>query len=195
MKKLFTIIFVATSITSLISECQNNLNESTKTIIDNALALQKKLDAIPADIKAINNHLSIEQIIKLLLIHNALKDSNITEKLDLRKKSYQQLQIAVNWFENNTDVHRWIEYLAIHNQMLQAIEQELAQLKSVPQLHDFCKQTAEKILAALYNGIILLKIDTKSSQDDINSLIHAYQDYAQLFKNYVQIDWQTISLF
>jgi hypothetical protein len=189
MKKLFTIIFILISITSLLSQCQNNIDQRTKTALDNVANLKKRLDTIPLDsMNTEKTNLSVEQITQLLLVQQLSKDSKISTNIATRKKSHQQLQVAVDWFEQPKEITDWIDYLAVHSQMFAAIEYELNQLKLVFELHDFCKEIGEKIIRIFINTIIQLHDDEKVSKNDAHSLIHAYQDYAKLFENYVQIN-------
>ena len=188
MKKLFNIIFIMISITSLLSECQSNLDQATKTVLDNVAAVQKKLDSIPQEIKRNNTHLTAEQIIQLLLVQNLSKDSELAKNLDMRKNAHRQLQVAAVWFQQPKNILDWTEYLAIHNQMFLAIQSEFNQLKQIPQLHEFCKEISETIITALLNAITSLYINEKVSKNDIHSLLHAYQNYVKLFENYVTIN-------
>ncbi len=181
MKNLRKIIFIIVSITSLIAECQNNLAQATDNAFQNAQKLRNKLDTISLENQTQNTNLSVEQIISLLLLPTTLKHSALAKTLDERKKSGEQLKIAATWFQATHEIESWIGYLAVHNQMFIAIQKEFKQLESSSQHHDFLKKIGEIILFSLRNAIIQLQNDTKSSKDDITSLIHTYQDYENLF--------------
>jgi hypothetical protein len=180
MKKLRNIIFIVVSITSLIAECQNNLDQATHNTLENAQKLRHKLDTISLENQTQNTNLSIEQIISLLL-QTTLTNSTLTNTLDNRKKPHGQLRIAATWFQATHNIKSWISYLAVHNQMFIAIEKEFKQLEPSLKLHDFLKEIKEIILSSLRNAIIELQDDATSSKDNITSLVHAYQDYEKLF--------------
>jgi len=188
MKKLRKIIFIIGSITSLVAECQNNLNQTTKTILENIQILKKNLNSLAIENKIQNTNLSVEQIIKMLLMQETLQNYDFQKSLENKKQSHNQLEIAVRWFEKTKEICDWIEYFAIHSQMLTAIEQELNQLKLITQMHNFCKEIGQRILTVFIDAIILLHNNPTTSKNILASLIYTYQDYAKLFKNYIQIN-------
>lgn len=188
MKKLFTIIFTAISITSLLSGCQNNLDQSTKTILDNVANLKKKIQEIPSELKPSHTNISADQIISMLLIENITTHSTFSSKKD----EYYQLQFVLNWFQEVKNIDSWINYLAIHNQIYNAIKNDFNVLRYDPKSYEYCKKFSEIIINVFTNTIIEFHDNKTISKNDLFSLIYAYQDYIKLFDNFIKIDDEKI---
>lgn len=184
MKKLFYIIFIITSITSLLSECQNNLNQATKTVLENAANLKKDLSNISPEIKSASTNISIEQIVQLFLIQKTSKNY-LTEYFNFSQDSYKQLELAANLFAQFEKIDDWINYLAVHHQMVYAIQNVLNQLKNSDEKYIFCAEIGNKIITTFRNSILQLDQEGTVSKNDILSLTYASQDYVKLFEIYL----------
>ena len=179
MKKIFLIFFSICSITILTNDCQNNLNQATKSVIANAEKLKKKLAKIQSENNFQTPNLTIEQIQTILLIQASGKTSGLTQTLSVRKNAHQKLETVAAWFEQQTTSQDWMNYFAIHNQMITAIQKELETLKACPNL---CQEIGQKILTVLKQAM-----DHHANEsEEMKSLEYVYKDYVQLFQQYEQ---------
>lgn len=187
MKKILYVFITICSIASVPIYCQNNLNQTTNSIVDHATKLKEKIETLQTEYNHQQTNLTIEQIQNILVAQKLLENPDLTQNITARKTAHSNLELMVIWFEQEKTIDDWINYFAIHNQTIAAVEKELESLKECSQL---CKEIGERILAVFSDSIQTLYFNNGMPKE-LKSLIYVYQDYQNLFKKYgitIQID-------
>lgn len=180
MKKIFFIITLICSITSITNQCQNNLDQATQSILDNTEKLKEKLSKIQSEHNYQHTDLTIDDIQNLLIIQNVTKNSELAQTINAKKTTHQKLDVIATWFEEQKTIDDWINYFAIHNQMIAAIAQELEKLQTCPQL---CQEIGQRIVQVLNHAIQNFYENNEKAKAMV-SLIYIQEDYIILFQKY-----------
>ncbi len=180
MKKIIYSLIIICSITSRETYCQNNLDQATNSILNNATKLKEKITNLQTEYNPQQANVTIEQIHNMLIAQKLLENPVLTQNITIRKTAHQNLEAMATWFEEEKTVDDWINYFAIHNQTIAALAKELESLKECPQL---CKEIGERILAVFTQAIQNLYLNN-NKPTELKSLLYVYQDYQNLFKKY-----------
>jgi len=180
MEKIFFIFLTICSITSLPIHCQNNLDQATKSILENAQSLKEKLSQFTSEQNYVHSSLTIEQLQAILIMEASIKNSRIIENINTRKNAYEKLDAIAKFFEETKTTDHWMNYFAIHNQMIIAVQNELEALQICPKL---CQEINQRIINALDQAIQNL-YEKNGKPKEMISLIYIQDDYIQLFKKY-----------
>lgn len=180
MKKLFFIIFNISSITSLSISCQNNLDQAANSILNNVKKQKEELAKLHAENNYQQPNVTLDQLQAILIAQATMQNSELVHNINNRKNAHQKLEAIIIWFEQKQTSDDWINYFAIHNQIMHAIQMELETLKEFPQ---FYKEIGERIIKALDQAIEILYENNGKSEKMI-SLIYIKEDYIKLFQKY-----------
>lgn len=172
MKKLYFLFYTISSIPSISIYCQNDLDQKTKDILNNASQLKQKIKTIKPE----NYKNSIENIETALIAQFLCKNIFFFQQVSPEEK----LESIIQWFEKEKTIEDWNNYFAIHNQCILFIKKELQKINKNSLVY---KQIINKILSSLKNDIEIFSIKNKSILE-IKSLMFIYQDYQELFKKY-----------
>lgn len=179
MKK---ILCACTIICSLLMNqffCQNKFDQNTHPVIDNATKLKKRIDLLQSEQHYQTNFLTPEQLQTILIAQDLLEGSPVVEKINTRKTAHQNLENIITWLEQLTTVDDWINYFALHNQMIGIISTELESLKDCSEI---CNKIRQRIVKVFAQGLNNLFLEAENSEN-FTSLLCAYQDYQKLFAN------------
>lgn len=175
MKTTFLKFIIICSITSFSIYCQNNLDKPTTETFENAKILKEKLSAYKNE--GIRN-LTINEIQAILIGQSVSQDTTLIENIKNCKNAHKNLEIIALWFEQEKTIDDWVNYFAIHNQMITAIKKELKDLKACPEL---CQKIGKRIITIFTQAIQNFCTEDQNKKE-IFSLIPAQEDFIQLFK-------------
>ncbi|MBI2344935.1 hypothetical protein HYV10_02570 [Candidatus Dependentiae bacterium] len=178
MKKIFFTILTTYSVTSLSIYCQNNLNDATQSIIDNITQLKEK---IRPENHSFPTYLTLNDIEQILIAQLFIKNSTPIPNAQRSKNGYEKLELIIMWLEKEKTVDDWINYFAIHNQVLFAIKNELKAEQNNLQIYN---QLSQRILSLFKQAVQKFYKENKQPNDMI-SLVYVYQDYEQLFQEII----------
>jgi hypothetical protein len=180
MKKIFYFFIIICSIASRQVYCQNNLEQATNSILNNATKLKEKIETLQAEHTYQQANVTVEQIQNILIVQKLTENPGLAQNISARKTAHQNLELMATWFEQEKTTDDWMNYFAIHNQTIAALEKELKSLKSCPQI---CKEITERIITVFTHALQNLYFNN-GKPSELKSLVYVYQDYQNLFKRY-----------
>lgn len=175
MKKIFYIIFNICSITSLPIYCQNNLDQATQSIFDKVAKFKEKIES---DNNYQQTNLTLDQIEHILISQIAHKNSTLFESIAQRKSSHEKLHIIMQWLQDKKSREDWLDYFAIHNQMIIAIQKELESLQNCSEI---CNEIGQEFID-IFDLAIQDLYENNGKSEEMISLLYVRQDYINLFK-------------
>ena len=122
--------------------------------------------------------LTLNEIQHILTAQLAHKNSTLIESIATKKNAHEKLNAIAAWFQEGKNEEFWLDYFAIHNQMLIAIQKELESLKNFSEIYNEMSQKFITILDLAIKDLY----ENNEKPEAMISLLYIREDYINLFE-------------